>query len=162
MKIKAFFALVVLAITGCAVTQVDKTSEFSQSDIDRLAAIDLTNVMVQVPRLHPKRAAPIEMIAATDGFGKQLHDVLKVAGYSVSVSDAPSDTSLRYSTSRQTSDIEAESTLYQIEVDGFRVKRSYSLQGNRVVPQSSIFVFGTDPSLINLNDDVFIKADTGG
>lgn len=154
----------ILCTAGCTATlqslakhTSDTTAESTATpDADRnmeyLAAIDLINVMVQVPRLHPANNTFFQMFKPESGFGKNVYEVMKVAGYSVQLVHSRDTRTpfISYSKNPQ-----SDQTTFQIELNDFKVKRSYQLVAGRVEPTHPVYVYGADPDNINTDNSIF-------
>jgi len=155
------FGLLLLSIlcTGCnsALVKPDDSTSATQQEADliqsRFVAIDLVNAIVQVPELHPAGMGTVKVKAPVTEFGKQLYQVMKMAGFTLRINDSRSiaDT-LSYSLTTGPA-----GTTYQIIIAEFKFRRAYSTVENRVEPRTGLFVYGTNPNGIKTNDDMFRK-----
>lgn len=155
-------AVVLASLVGCSTIQpaperekkTQTTESTHVSDMEYLAAVDLINTVVQVPRLHPANSEVLQMKRPTPGFGQNLYDVMTVAGYEIRIVDTDTVREPQVSYSQRTG---TNKTTFQINIEQFKARRAYSVQNSRVKPDSSIYIFGADPDNINTNDLIFEK-----
>jgi len=154
-------AFVVSIAAGCNATQptineppveASKVESQSLKDMEYLAAIDLINTLVQVPRLHPANAEVLHMRRPAPGFGQNVYEVMSVAGYEIQLVDTGVVREPQVSYSRRPG---TNKTTFQINIENFKARRAYSVVDNKVRPDSSIYIFGADPDAIDSNDQIF-------
>jgi len=165
LKITCVFLVVLITTitSGCSaslqalknpVPDTGKVTSELMKDMEYLAAIDLVNTLVQVPRLHPANATVLQMKRPTPGFGQNVYEVMKIAGYNIQVIDTDNVQEPRVSYSRTPG---PNKSTFQINIETFRARRAYSVVDNKVQPDSSMFIYGADPNLIETNDLIFEK-----
>jgi len=149
----------IFAASACVSTPAPQVAEEpASSEVNEttdMVSIDLVNALMQVDELHPA-VKSLEMQIPDSDFGRSLRKVLSLAGYQINTTLSGARDSLEYSASRNSSGSAAGSTwTYQLGVDSVKIKRDYSVENGRVLPASSLYVQGTDPSAIQLNDYIF-------
>ncbi len=130
----------------------EKVESASLFDMEYLAAVDLINTLVQVPRLHPANTPVLQMKRPTPGFGQNVLEVMKIAGYNIQIVDTGVVREPRVSFSRT---LATNSTTFQINIEEVKARRAYAFVGNQVKPDSSVYIFGADPDSIETNDHIF-------
>ena len=156
-------ACITFLMVGCAGSiqtaqnTTEEKSEVADSSesvgvMEYLAAIDLVNTVVQVPRLHPGAVATLQMRKPRRGFGQQVYEVMTAAGYNIRIVEYRNGQNpfVSYSDKPDSND-----TIFQIDVDDFKVRRTYSIVNDVVTPKSSIYLYGADPDVIKSNDAIF-------
>lgn len=140
-------------LPGAGSPPANNTSE-RYSDIEVIAA-DLVNALMQVNDKHPQNTV-IRMDRPVSTFGTALKAVLENAGYGLRIGsgDVQGD-ALYYSVKPKTSEADGRHYTYFISVGDVKMKRDYFVQERGVTPSSNLFVIGTDPSAIRLNDSIF-------
>lgn len=130
----------------------------AQNHMPYLAAIDLVNVLVQVPRLHPGSQQSIQMIQPQSVFGRNLYEVMQVAGYAIDLVNRRDPQVYFLSHTKKSG---PDHTTYEIALDTFRVKRGYHIVDNKVAPKYSPYVYGADPSKIETDESIFRRFEDG-
>ena len=165
-KVSALF-LITFILSGCNASLLalqqptaDAAAEKARSesdfiyDMQYLAAVDLVNTLVQVPRLHPANASVLQMKKPTPGFGQNVYEVMKIAGYNIQIVDAANVQDPRVTYLMTPGSVKST---FQINIETFKARRTYSVLDNEVKPESSIYIFGADPDTIKTNDHIFEK-----
>ena len=157
-------ALILTIVSGCSANSqalkqsaVEAKKVESEHVMEYLAAVDLINTLVQVPRLHPTSATVFHMRQPTSSFGQNIYEVMTIAGYDIQIVDTGNlqEPRVTYSTT-----LENGRTTFQINIENFKAKRSYLVVDNKVRPGSSIYIYGADPDIIKANDRIFESYDS--
>ena len=129
-----------------------KVEAAAEGSMDYLAAVNLINTLVQVPRLHPEAAGDMLMSQPDSEFGRHVSEIMKIAGYDISYAEDSGHWPLFISYEQK---VKANETTYQINVEDFKVRRAYALVDKQVMPRTSMFVYGVEPASIKSNDAIF-------
>lgn len=135
-----------------SVPDENKVEAGFNSDMEYLAAVDLVNTLVQVPRLHPANTEVFHMKKPTPGFGQNIYEVMKIAGYEIQIVDTATVREPQVSYSKRAG---TNKTTFQINIEKFKARRAYSVMDSQVRPDSSLYIFGADPDTIKPNDLIF-------
>jgi len=120
----------------------------------------LINALSQIDTMQPAETI-VEMQKPATQFGRALKLVLEQAGYGLRiVGDKKSDNLLRHAVSRVGEEPDGVLNSYQLVIGKIRLKRDYFEQPHGVTPSSNMYVIGTDPGQITLNDELFELAST--
>jgi len=122
---------------------------------EMVIATDLVNALMQIPS-YDKSKTIIRIPNSTSNFMSAVRDVLIKRGYRIQQSANRTGRGvLMVSTAKVTS---ANSMFtYMIAVDRLAMKRTYLIENRMVAPVSSLFVRGISPSLVTLNDGLFVE-----
>ena len=131
------------------------TEEADPGDLrSRLVARDLVNTLAQIPELDPVTAG-IRMADPQSRYGSVLVSELERVGYIVRKGASPeAENFLSYSV-RSIAHIDGPAYEFGLTVRAIKLRRQYRLQGDAIVPASSMFVFGISPDGIRVDDSIF-------
>ena len=165
----AMMLCIMMLSAGCAYlpwranpepVQLDEPEEVNKlanvGKMDYLAAINLVNTIVQVPRLHPGTLSVVQMHKPERRFGRYVSEVMSAAGYAIEYVDRWDDEAAYLTYSRALGPVMSS---YKIGIGEFKIRRSYTVEEDLVLPASSIYVFGADPDVLSVNDDIFDQYD---
>lgn len=155
--------LSLIFLTGCSsvkhlIPDTQRPQSFAQPEKFynvQLIGVDLVNALMQVPGKHPQDTL-INMASPTSTFASALKQVFENSGYALRVaSDGNEGETLEYVIEPGATEDNGRHYTYMISVGEVKMKRDYFVQPQGVTPSSSLYVIGTDPTKIVLNDDIF-------
>lgn len=118
-------------------------------------ATDLINALVQVPS-YSKPQTTIKLPNSNSTFMSAVQDVLLERGFRVVRSPQRTGKGVLMVSTTQESENSAFFS-YILAIDRLAMRRTYLIKNKLVAPVSSLFVRGITPSLIKLNDGIFIE-----
>lgn len=155
-----------LGVGGCAGGSDDRLSPapsyspaapsrpVAPTTAESLVATDLVSVLIQLPTLRPF-SSTVQVRAPRTGFGAALTESLREAGYGLQrVDDREGESYTSFRIVRPAG-AEGERLTYEVSIGGTRVERSYRPSRRAVLPTGPVKVFGVEPSLVLVNDDLF-------
>jgi len=137
-------------------TAASLTGDFARS---KVIAQDFTNTMVQIDEIDPRTTA-LYTVRPESRFAQLLLGQLQTAGFDLRVGESASGTDLRYSIDRERKRSKVGNPVFTFIVSAGQVKlkRSYEVDSFGVQPASTMFVLGTDPDAIAINDTLFERS----
>lgn len=118
-------------------------------------ANDIVNALVQVPNIDA-RSTVLKIPNSNSTFMSALRDVLIDRGFRVErASRRTGKGVLMVSTLNEPQN--KTFYTYIVAIDRLALKRTYVIENRVIAPVSSLFVRGVSPSLISLNDGLFIE-----
>lgn len=158
VRTASIVCLSILFLSGCSVFQMlrEQSPDLPENyQNTQLIGVDLVNALMQVPGKHPQQTV-ISMEVPASTFATALKQVLESSGYGIRIGgDQSGDDALKYVIEPKALEGNGRHYTYMISVGSVKMKRDYFVQQQGVTPSSNLFVIGTDPSQISLNDQIF-------
>ncbi|MBX2884936.1 MAG: hypothetical protein KTR32_33580 [Granulosicoccus sp.] len=149
----------IVTLAGCSILstgeRLSPTAKPENFQNTQLIGVDLVNALMQVPGKHPQQTV-ISMERPASTFATALKQVLENSGYGLRIGNGQLDgEALQYAIEPKAVEGDGRHYTYMISVGDVKMKRDYFVQQQGVTPSSNLFVIGTDPTRIALNDDIF-------
>lgn len=162
VRVTVFLVGVITTLSACTLLpglgwksepETELKAEFATGR-STLVAMNLVDVMAQIPELQPHRTV-LSFARPDSSYGRILARQLQRAGYGLRQSANPRARNHLAYTILATGSDKGPEYEFTLAVGKIKVRRLYALEGSQIYPASSLFILGSEPDGIVLDDTIF-------